>query len=103
MSTLDDLNCQSFREVMESDFEVRHQGGSVALKLVEVFEKNESPRFEQFALTFRGPLEPLLPQCIHRFEHPVLGPRDMFAVPLGPDGDGMQYEVVFNRRRRAGK
>ena len=37
MSTLDDLNCQSFREVMESDFEVRHQGGSVALKLVEYF------------------------------------------------------------------
>jgi hypothetical protein len=103
MSPLDDLSCQRFREVLESDFEVRHEGGSLALKLVDVVEKTESPRLEQFALIFRGPLQPLLPQCIHRFEHPVLGTRDMFTVPLGPNRDGMQYEVVFNRMRRPGK
>jgi hypothetical protein len=37
MSLLDDLSCQSFREVMGTDFEVRHEGGSVDLKLVDPF------------------------------------------------------------------
>lgn len=49
-----------------------------------------------FALVFRGPREPALPQRIHRREHPILGALDVFLVPVGPDGIGPCYEAVFN-------
>jgi hypothetical protein len=48
-----------------------------------------------FALLFRGPLTPVLPQRIYRLEHDVLGSYDLFLVPIGPDGGGMGYEVIF--------
>jgi hypothetical protein len=48
-----------------------------------------------FSLVFRGPLEPLLPQQIYRFEHDALGPFEVFIVPIGADDDGVRYEVVF--------
>jgi hypothetical protein len=37
-----------------------------------------------------------LPQQIYTLEHITLGVLDLFIVPLGPDGIGMRYEVVFN-------
>ena len=48
-----------------------------------------------FALVFRGPLEPILPQRIYRFEHDSLGAFDVFIVPIGRDESGMHYEAVF--------
>ena len=100
MPSLDDLNCQSFRDLLNSVFEVHGASGApVALKLIDVKEKAEAQGIEQFSLAFRGPREPVLDQRTWRFEHPALGPRDLFAVPLGPDGEGMLYEVIFNRVR----
>ena len=37
-----------------------------------------------------------LPQGTFRYEHPVHGPLDLFTVPIGPDGQGMCYEIIFN-------
>ena len=48
-----------------------------------------------FSLVFRGPLEPLLPQSIYRFEHDTLEPFEVFIVPIGADEAGVRYEVVF--------
>jgi len=66
-------------------------------ELVEV-----TPRSEQrdgrrpFSLLFRGPAAPILPQRIYRLRHPTLGELDLFLVPIGPSGDGIGYEAVFN-------
>jgi hypothetical protein len=49
----------------------------------------------RFTLLFNGPRQPLLPQHIYRFEHPTIGPFEIFIVPIGPDGAGMRYEAVF--------
>lgn len=49
-----------------------------------------------FSLTFQGPLKPLLPQRIYRFEHAVLEPMEIFVTPIGPEGGVMRYEAVFN-------
>jgi hypothetical protein len=35
-------------------------------------------------------------QGIFRIEHPVLGAIELFAVPIGPDGTGLCYEIIFN-------
>ena len=48
-----------------------------------------------FSIVFRGPLEPVLPQRIYRFEHDELGSFELFIVPIGPDETGMQYQAVF--------
>jgi hypothetical protein len=48
-----------------------------------------------FALLFRGPRQPVLPQQIYPLEHERLGTLEIFLVPVGPDAAGMQYEAVF--------
>jgi len=35
-------------------------------------------------------------QQIFEVSHPSLGDVSLFAVPLGPEKDGMRYEIVFN-------
>jgi hypothetical protein len=49
-----------------------------------------------FSLVFRGPLDPVLPQRIYRFENDALGAFDLFIVPIGPDEAGMRYQAVFS-------
>jgi hypothetical protein len=48
-----------------------------------------------FALTFRGPAQPLLPQAMYDVEHPVHGVIAIFIVPIAADADGVTYEAVF--------
>jgi len=48
-----------------------------------------------FSLIFRGPNFPVLPQAIYRFAHPHFEALEVFIVPIGPDGDAMQYEAIF--------
>jgi hypothetical protein len=37
-----------------------------------------------------------VPQGLYRLEHETFGALEVFAVPVGPDGRGMRYEVIFN-------
>ena len=48
-----------------------------------------------FSLVFRGPLQPVLPQRIYRFEHEGMGAFDIFIVPIGPGDAGTQYRSVI--------
>jgi hypothetical protein len=99
---LENLNNRVFSEQLHTTFQLRIPGAApLPLELVEVTEKDPSPKVEQFCLVFRGPLTPHLPQGIYTFEHEKLGEFDLFIVPLGPDSAGMCYQVVFNRVRQA--
>jgi hypothetical protein len=77
MPGLDDLSCQRFRGLLNGVFGVH----------------------DAFGASVRGPRQPALAQQIWRFEHPAPGAHDLFAVPLGPDGEGMLCDVIFNRVR----
>ena len=35
-------------------------------------------------------------QQIYVLSHPLLGQASLFAVPVGPDKEGMRYQIVFN-------
>jgi hypothetical protein len=48
-----------------------------------------------FALRFRGPAAPILPQSIYRLEHESVGPLEIFIVPIAQDAAGTTYEAVF--------
>ena len=101
---MDHLNGKSFLQHLNTQFTVgAPSDGSVWLELVSVTEHIDTPRQENFSLLFRGPLEPFFPQRIYHLKHESLGSLELFLVPIGPDGKGMQYEAVFNRLRQAVK
>jgi hypothetical protein len=54
------------------------------------------PRTAAFALLFHGPVAVVLPQATYRLETADLAAFELFIVPLGPDGQGMRYEAIFN-------
>jgi len=92
------LHSDDFRPCVNTNFELAFASGerfSLFLRAVE--EAINTARIESFSLFFIGPLTPILPQSTYRLVHEKLGQQDIFLVPIGPDGGGMQYEAVFNR------
>ncbi len=96
---LQDLTHASFEEHLNTPFRV-HFGGEAPLEVVlfqvRLHEAHGGPRKQPFSLYFRGPRQPVLPQQIYRLEHEKMGTMEVFLVPIGPDGQGMGYEAVFN-------
>src|SRR5690348_15062116 len=99
-SVLDNFNCQTFTEQLHTRFKVHATPAPLTMELVEVEERNTSPRVEVFFLRFQGPPSPWLPQGIHRFEHEKLGAFEIFITAIGTDEKGLLYEAVFQRFRK---
>lgn len=93
----------AFGEHVGSGFQLafpdQPDGSPVAVTLTELTDGAESAEFEAFSLVFSGPEDAPVHQAICRLDHPVLGPMELFVVPIGRDADGVRYEAVLNRRR----
>jgi hypothetical protein len=87
---LESLTQENFAERLNQQFQLRTDGGAVRLELQP--EGARAP----FSLVFRGPRDAPLAQMTYDVEHEELGGLTLFMVPIGPDGKGMLYEVVFN-------
>jgi hypothetical protein len=95
------LTCEDFADRVGERFEVAvGEGPALVLELIEASEGAEAggpgpngQERQQFSLVFRG--TPGLPQGTYRLSHAKLGDLDIFLVPIGSDGDGMQYEAAF--------
>lgn len=98
---LEHMTLATFTELLQSDFRILTGGDrpAVAMKLVQAEDRGSSPHQEQFAILFRGPLEPALGQGLYQMEQDRLGSFDMFIVPVARDAQGYQYEAIFNRVR----
>lgn len=95
---LEKLTLQIAADQVQTNFRVRlDDAHAVDVRLQTATDAGSTPRQEQFSLLFTGPLDLFLPQGIYRLEHDQLGTIDLFLVPIGKDGDGYQYEAVFNR------
>jgi hypothetical protein len=96
--SLQDLTPVSFEALLNNRFQLHVDGSTLDLELFEVarLEEHDGPRKQPFSVFFRGPRNVVLPQAIYRVEHERLGALDIFLVPIGPDGQGMRYEAVFN-------
>lgn len=59
---------------------------------------SESDKFRQpFTLEFRTEQKnEYYQQGTFTILHPTIGELSVFIVPVGPDADGMRYEVVFS-------
>jgi hypothetical protein len=92
------LTHETFAPLTGQAFTLPLDGGTLTLTLrgVEVLADGAAApeRRTPFALHFRGPERPLLPQRIYPLEHPSLGTIELFLVPIGGAG-GAVYEAVF--------
>lgn len=95
------LTAAHFAGLEGETFLLRLEGDErLPLELVGVSEGPDDPRRPPaqrapFAITFRGPAAPSLPQKTYVFEHPALGELEIFIVPIRPDAQGPLYEAVF--------
>jgi hypothetical protein len=103
MSTsLEKLNARIFSEHLNTPFQLQGDFATpIALELVAVKEGDPSPQVELFSLHFHGPSAPHLPQQIYRMEHDTLGVVEVFLTAIGTEPQGILYESVFNRLRKA--
>jgi hypothetical protein len=95
---LDKLTKDTFEPLQGETFSLAHDGGTtLSLALVAVLGNGlrGSATREQFAIHFRGPAIPALPQRIYPLQHETLGTLEIFLVPIKRDADGMMYEAVF--------
>ena len=95
MST--DLSHENFNNHLNTRFQVDGNGEHVELLLIEVSELRQSKGQEQFSIVFRGPIDQPMAQGMRQFRHSEMGGFELFIVPIKQDGEGYQYEAVFNR------
>jgi hypothetical protein len=89
-----------FAGCLNERFRLASGGATIELELVAASPVGDRAaadgRREPFALLFRGPSDPVLPQRIYRLECASLGSLDIFLVPIGADAAGIRYEAVFS-------
>ena len=104
------VDAGTFRPYVGETFTVRSTMGAIDLTLdnVKVFEGSTVrdtevvvddavlPPRKAFALTFVGPLEPVLQSAAVTMSNPRTGPLTLFLSPFRRDRDCMLYESVFN-------
>ncbi|MCW5958518.1 MAG: hypothetical protein KIS76_00030 [Pyrinomonadaceae bacterium] len=70
---------------------------NVDAKLVEVSEAKKTSNQERFSMFFLFPHDFPPVQNNYIFDHPELGSRELFVVPVEDASDGIVFEAVFNR------
>ena len=94
---LEKLHKESFDGLLHEPFHVvQSDSAGIDLTLVDVIEHLHTARQETFSVFFHGPASPSLQQGMYHLCNDKLGDMDIFLVPIGRDGDGYQYEAVFN-------
>jgi hypothetical protein len=98
-ATLDQLAAADFETLPDRQLVLVNGEQRIVLDVVETraLPARIARSTPPFAVTLRhtGARASLL-QGMFRYEHPVHGALDLFTVPVGPDGQGMCYEIIFN-------
>jgi len=97
------LSLPTFQPLRDEIFQVTHEGGTAALRLLQITDLSggidKEMQGECFSLLFRSAPHPTLGQGMYKFFHPKLGSFAMFIVPVNQplaDGSG-HFEAIFNR------
>jgi len=95
---LDRLRREDFEPLIGERIKVTSGDASAELEVAEASSlKSPSPReTPPFRLILRSRENWRAPQGMFRVDHPTLGTLEMFAVPIGPDAQGLCYEILFN-------
>jgi len=91
------LNYEDFVQQAHSNFQIQLEPPNVVdLELTEVSAVKRSETQEEFAITFRGPLDAFLGQGTRSVAHEKMGEFDVFLVPISKESDGYHYEAIYN-------
>lgn len=95
---LDSLSIDDFRALVGSPVRVSQGTSEGALEVADASAAQpHAAQRATFVVTLRhAGTQRSLAQGMYRLHHPQHGALDLFMVPVGPDGQGMCYEVVFN-------
>jgi hypothetical protein len=95
---LQSLTIETFAKRIGDRFALRvRRDAALELELIETNPLGSRPGRGRapFSILFRGPLAPVMPQCIYPLAHETLGSLELFIVPIGPRDGGMVYEAIF--------
>ena len=100
------LTFETAKALEGTEFKIELPDGTVIpMKLDEVLlyesrqrrrSRGSAPRREPFSMYFIGPPQPILPQAMYTLRGEAETFGRLFIVPIGQDGDGTDYEAVFN-------
>jgi len=95
---LDQFRLEDFTSLLGQTIDVDAHGTHGKLELVQAeLLRSPSPRATpSFHLILRSTENWQVPQGLFALRLPGREPIEMFAVPIGPDGKGFCYEIVFN-------
>ena len=95
---IDRLGAEDFENLPGNALTQRRAAGPVALEVIEVVRRPATLRpVAPFALVLRENGARLWePQGTFVYDHPAHGELELFTVPIGPDAQGMRYEINFN-------
>jgi len=98
MLQLDQLQPEDFEPLLGHSLPVEIPGGTLACELTQVrrLPPHSVRANPPFALILRGPRSHALAQGMYALEHPQHGRLEVFVVPIGPDSEGLCYEITFN-------
>ena len=97
---LEKITQEQFEQWLQQPFHIHYDAEQPPLQ-AELIEVSPLPAHgdagrRPFAVILRHAGDRYLPQRIYTVEHAQMGRLDLFLVPIGPDSNGMRYEVIFN-------
>lgn len=99
LSMLEQLTLQDFEPLLGKTFELGHGAEVRPARLVSATagRANHDDFRAPFSLIIRAEMsQGYWPQGTYRLSHAKLGDLELFMVPIGPDGEGMRYEINFS-------
>lgn len=63
---------------------------------VNLLHENPGQKREPFSVELLADNTDNHGQQMYELSHPILGDVSLFVVPLGPEKEGMRYQIVFN-------
>ena len=101
---LDQVNVSEFARHVGTTFDLTLESGErIKVELIEAKGLGTDSRRpmalskrEPFSLLFRVPRGTVLSQRMYTMAHETLGSFELFLVPIGPSGDDLRLEAVFN-------
>lgn len=96
---IEKLTLDDFEQLREQEFTIRFGDTEQTARIVDTrrTQGGKPDGRSPFAVTLRsGPPDKYWPQGTHTLVHPECGELALFLVPIGPDDEGMLYEISFS-------
>jgi hypothetical protein len=88
---------ETFRQHLDTIFELEHPTVPIQLRLVDVADAGVARGIRQFSLLFHGPADRVLPQDTYSLRHDALGSLALFIVPIvGSTRERTIYQACFS-------